>query len=334
MKVGQQRLSDLQAQIANVNTQAQVLRSQLGMNSQQALQTTAVSQSTSVQDALKKLQDIEAQLAIERSRFTESNPVILDLKTKAENLRQVLQGRVSETLRGNSTTPTLQIGALQQELTAELAKLEARQLGLISELNNLRTTQVNYQQQALNLPKLEQQQQALEQQSQDARTEYTSLLARYQGSQLAENQNADNVRIVSDAVVPISPTSSNLIYYLASGLLGLLSAGVMIFILEVKGKSIKTCDRAQQRFGFPVLGIIPEYHASLYYDLSNQSHREPSYIQIEEAYRILRANLKSLHLGKSSVIVFTSSVPREGTSTVCANLAIAMARIEHKIQRI
>jgi capsular exopolysaccharide synthesis family protein len=53
---------------------------------------------------------------------------------------------------------------------------------------------------------------------------------------------------------------------------------------------------------------------------------------VSEAYRMLRANLKFMSADKElKVIVVTSSVPKEGKSTVAANLAVAMAQIERKV---
>jgi capsular exopolysaccharide synthesis family protein len=51
-----------------------------------------------------------------------------------------------------------------------------------------------------------------------------------------------------------------------------------------------------------------------------------------EAYRMLQANLEFLSPDKElKVIVVTSSVPKEGKSTISANLAIAMAKLGRRV---
>jgi capsular exopolysaccharide synthesis family protein len=124
---------------------------------------------------------------------------------------------------------------------------------------------------------------------------------------------------------------------LLSSLLSLATA----LVLEARDKSIRTVDEARNLFGFTLLGVIPSFKKSEKITLRNgdlerstpeivvrNSPRSP----FSAAYRMLQANLKFLSSDKElKVVVVTSSVPKEGKSTVSANLAVAMAQLGRKV---
>ncbi|MEH2272572.1 MAG: CpsD/CapB family tyrosine-protein kinase, partial [Nostoc sp.] len=89
------------------------------------------------------------------------------------------------------------------------------------------------------------------------------------------------------------------------------------------------------------LGIIPNLNNFNKYLIGNEDMeqyskrlvvRDMPRSPINEAYRMLRSNLKFISADKElKVIVVTSSVPKEGKSTVAANLAVTMAQMERKV---
>jgi uncharacterized protein involved in exopolysaccharide biosynthesis len=81
----QQNRADVQAQVANLDTQAAALRNQLGMNPEQAMAVTALSQSTGVQEVLTQPQAVESQLAVEQTRLT--------LVSQLANILQIIEER-------------------------------------------------------------------------------------------------------------------------------------------------------------------------------------------------------------------------------------------------
>ncbi|ACC80089.1 GumC family protein [Nostoc punctiforme] len=339
----QKQFSQVQSQIANVNAQSQDIRKQLNMNSKQALAQTSLSQSPGLQDILKEVQQLESQLALRRTVLQESHPEIINLKYKLKALKNIIQQRVTQVVGTNEIqwNGNLQIGALQQQLTGEMLRLESTRLGLVSQAAALSKLQAVYKEKLKTLPRLEQQQRQLERKVQASQSTYTLLLQKLQESQIAENQNVGNASLIAEAEIPDQPISSNMLSYFSSGLLAVLATLATIYILEIRDKSIKTVDEAKQLIGFPLLGVIPTFskHQKSYVsdeqiDLSTSKlvvkGTYPS--QIIEAYRMLRTNLKLKGGDKQlKVIVVTSSVPREGKSTVAANLAIVMAQMDHQV---
>ncbi|MDZ7959726.1 MAG: polysaccharide biosynthesis tyrosine autokinase [Aulosira sp. DedQUE10] len=339
----QKQIGDAQSQIANINAQAEDIRRQLSMNSQQAIATTSLSQSPGVQDILKEIQQVESQLAARRTILQNNHPEIINLETRLESLKKILQQRIKQVV--GITQPqvngNLQIGALQQQLTGELVRLESNRLGLFGQVAALSNLQAAYKQRLNTLPRLEQQQRQLERKVQASQSTYLLMLQKLQESQIAENQNVGNASLVSEAQVPDKPISSPMVSYLSAGLVAILASVATMYVLEVRDKSIKTVDEAKDLLGLTLLGVIPSIGKS---KKSTRGHEElelyPSRLvvrdtprsPISEAYRMLRANLKFMSADKElKVIVITSSVPGEGKSTVAANLALAMAQMERQV---
>jgi polysaccharide biosynthesis transport protein len=341
----QKQSSQVQSQIANVNAQSQDISKQLNMSSKQALAQTSLSQSSGLQDILKEVQQLESQLAVRRTILRELHPEIISLKNKLEALKKIIQQRTTQVL--GTTQPQLngnfQIGALQQQLTGNLIGLESTRVGLVSQAVTLSKLQEVYKQRLKTLPRLEQQQRQLERKVQASQSTYSLLLQKLQESQIAENQNVGNASLVSEAQIPDQPISSNMLSYLSSGLLAVIAALATIYILEVRDKSIKTVDEAKELIGLTLLGVIPTFSKPRKSDFRDEKlglsssrlvvkNKNTSHSAISEAYRMLRANLKFKGGDNElKVIVVTSSVPREGKSTVAANLAIVIAQMENKV---
>lgn len=339
----QQKIGDSQAQIANINAQSEDMRKQLSMNSQRAVAMTSVSQSSGVQDILKEIQQLESQLAAKRTILQDSHPEIISSEDKLKALKNILQQRVKQVV--GTTQPqvegNLQAGALQQELTGELVRLQSTRMGLESQVAALTSLQAGYQERLQTLPRLEQQQRQLERKVQASQSTYLLMLQKLQESQIAENQNIGNASLVSEALVPDQPISSAMLSYLSAGLLATLAALATMYVLEARDKSIKTVDEAKELLRFTLLGVIPFFNLPKKSLRSNEELelyssslvvRDYPRSSISEAYRMLRANLKFMSADKElKVIVVTSSVPGEGKSTVAANLALAIAQMERNV---
>ncbi|MGF1938667.1 MAG: GumC family protein [Nostoc sp. ChiQUE02] len=339
----QQQISEAQSRFADAEAQTQGIRKQLGMNSQQAVVMTSLSQTSGVQDILKEIQQLESQLAARRTVLQDNHPQIIDLVYKLQSLNGLLQQRIQNVVGTNSSqlNSNFQLGELQQQLSARLVELESNRLGLASQITTLSGLQAAYKQRLNNLPRLEQQQRQFERKVQAAQSTYSLLLQKLQESRIAENQNLGNASMISEAEIPEESISSPMFLYLSTGLLASFAALATVYLLEKVDKSIKNVEQAKELLNFTLLGIIPDLNNSKKYIRGNEELelyskrlvvRDMPRSPINEAYRMLRANLKFMSADKElKVIVVTSSVPREGKSTVAANLALIMAQMERKV---
>ena len=336
------QISEAQAKLADANSQTEALRSKLAMNSQAAVDASSLSQSPGVQRALEELQKVESDLAIAQARYLETHPTVIDLKSKKAYLESLLKGRVRQVIGPKQETKgNLQVGALKQQITTDLVRLEAGRLGLGSQVSALSNVLAAYKQRTNDLPKLKQQKRQIERDVEAAQSTYETLLKRLEEIRVEENRSVGNARLVEVAQVPDGPISANMLRTLALGnVLGILLAISTALILDSLDTSIKTVKEAREIFGYTLLGMIPFFGKSLKTTRNRGSEdyaariivRDTPCSPISEAYRILKANLSFLNSDKQlKVIVVTSSVPQEGKSTLSANLAVAIAQSERRV---
>lgn len=333
------QINTTEAALANANARYATLQQQIGMSSAQAVATNSLNQAGGIQKLLEESQQLEDRLATERTRLQEDHPTIVNLKLRQAALKALLDKRIANT---NSPVQgaNLQIGESKQKLNEELVQSEAERLGLAKQLALLSSTQETYKQRANVFPKLEQNQRELERQLQASQSTYQSLLQKLQELKVAENQNTGNASIVEPALVPDKASIKLRVMILGLGIIvSALLAGATIIILEVRDTSVKTLKEAQELFGYTFLGTIPmlgkkansrgkDAEATIPELPVRDMPRSP----LSEAYRMLQANLKFLSSDKPlRVIVVTSSVPKEGKSTVSANLATAMAQLGYRV---
>ena len=339
------QLSEAQVKLADANTQSEALRNKLlGMNSQEAIAASSVSQSPGVQRALEELQQIESQLAAGRALYQETHPTIVNLKSKKASLEALLKGRVEQVVGVQKQEPNgnLQVGELKQQITADLVRLETQRLGLASQVSALSNVLAAYKQRTTALPRLKQRKRELERGVKAAQATYETLLRRLEETRVEENRAVGNARLVEEAEVPERPVASNKVSNMTLGnLLGILLAIGTALVLDALDRSIKTVKEAREVFGYTLLGLIPFFGKSEKFtdrDGDPQQSALKIVVQdtprspISEAYRMLKANLGFISSDKQlKVLVVTSSVPQEGKSTVSANLAVTMAQSGRRI---
>jgi capsular exopolysaccharide synthesis family protein len=338
------QIAQAQARLAEATAQSEAFRNQLGLNREEAVAVTSLSQSPGVQEVLTELQKVQTQLAAERRRFLDTAPMVATLNRKEAELNALLQERVDQSLGSQQNVPVknLQIGKLKQDLTANFVQSEVQRSGLASQLNDLYKTRATYKNRSNTLPQLEQNQRELERRIQASQTTYETLLNKLQEAQVAENQTVGNARIISTAQVPNKKAGPNKKKYLAAGgLVGILLGIVTAFWLDLTDKSVKTLKEARELFGSTLLGIIPVFGKSgkarppagdFERIVPRIVARDMPRSVIAQAYQMLQANLKFLSSDKQlKAIVVTSSVFKEGKSEVSANLAAAMAQVGRRV---
>ncbi len=336
------KIVETQASLADATARSRNLQEQVGLSPSQAMGTNSLNQSAGVQKVLAEIQQLEDQLAVQRTRFRETYPTIVNLKLQEATLKTLLKKRVRQTLGSVEQLPNgnLQIGESKQRLIEEFAKSEVERSGLASRLAKLTNAQATYKQRVKILPRLEEDQRELQRQLDAAQSTYELLLKKLQEVRVAENQNLGNARIIEPASIPeqASPIKSAIIL-IVGGMLGVLLAVATVFVLEVRDTSIKNLKEAKELFGYTLIGAIPTLKKKATPRSKDTESTVPELpvrdtprSPVCEAYRMLQANLKFLSSDKAlQVIVVTSSVPKEGKSKVSANLAATIAQLERRV---
>ncbi|MBW4687799.1 MAG: polysaccharide biosynthesis tyrosine autokinase [Komarekiella atlantica HA4396-MV6] len=332
-----EQITQVQANLVDVETRLKLLQRQLKLNSQQAIDIGNLSQSRGVQQVLAEYQQVQNELAVAQTRYTNRHPTIANLTTKREALRKQLGIRVSQNLdeKLSVSEQSLQIGGLKQNLVAQLVQSNVERSALANRVMLLKNAYASSQKRLSVLPQLQQKQQQLERQLQVAQSTYEELLKRLQEVEVV-NQDVGNARVVSAASIPNRDISPRIYLKLAvGGLLGIMLGVGTALLLEALDKSQKTVKQAKQLLGYPLLGTIPhlgqnkggsrEYFAPL-------SVRDNPNSAVSSAFEMLQMNLNlTLFDRPLQVVAVVSSTPGEGRSFVAANLAIAKARMGRRV---
>jgi capsular exopolysaccharide synthesis family protein len=161
--------------------------------------------------------------------------------------------------------------------------------------------------------------------SERAGSQGRALRERADQLQLLGSLQTGNAELVQRASAPTAPTSPRVFRDTAVGVvLGILMAIAVALGLERLDTRIRDAHEAEEIFGRPILGTVPQTRAldmRQRAGLPSGPHRE--------AFLLLRANLRYFNVGDevNSVLV-TSAAPGDGKSTIGSNLAIAIAMTE------
>jgi capsular exopolysaccharide synthesis family protein len=337
------QLAESKAELDNTRAQTTALQQRVGLNSTAARAVNAVSQSPGVQQVVGQLQKLEAQLTTQRTRYQPAHPAIIALEEQRTALQQLLQERVRQVVGSpQSLRRGLQIGKSEQELVDKFVNTEVTRLGLANKVQSLRQSLVANQQRATLLPRLQQQQRYLQRQLETAKANYEILVKRLQEVQIAENQNMGNARIVAIAPVPKQAVASKRSLMLGGGvLLGGLLYILTASVLDLRDPSLKTVKDVRAAFAYTCLGLIPllRKQHGLPRVMGRASSaglelpvRDAPFTAGSEAYRMLQSNLRFLNPDRPiQTVTVTSATSGEGKSTVAANLALALAEMNHRV---
>jgi succinoglycan biosynthesis transport protein ExoP len=148
---------------------------------------------------------------------------------------------------------------------------------------------------------------------------YNGLLQRFKEVSAEAGVTSNNISVIDRAEPPLLPISPNpKVNIILSLLAGLVIALATVAALETFRDGVRDPDEVEQRFGVPLLGVIPRLKGPeavlQLIDLSSD---------ISEAYQTVRASVElSSENGAPKTIAITSSRAGEGKSTT----ALAMAR--------
>ncbi len=340
-KYGVEALKDLsgditkaQALLSDASSRSVALQKELELTTQQAVELSNLNQSTGVQQVLAEYQKAQDELAVLQTRFTREHPKVRDLEAKVQALREQLEKRVGTIVDTKQpvSEKNLQIGQLKQTLTLDLVKSEVDRLAVNNQVQVLQTAYLNYQGRLAAIPRLEQQQRALERKLQVAQSTYQQVLKQLQEVEVVEQQKVGNARVVSAAEVPEKPVSPKIPLNLAlGGFLGIILGVGAALLLEAMDKSLKSVEQAKRLLGYPLLGTILQLGGSKGNGDDLPVLNDP-YSPATSAFEMLVTNLNfTLSDQQLRVIAVTSSVAGEGKSFVAANLAVAKVQMGYRV---
>lgn len=288
---------NLQNRINQVQNQISLLQTQINDISSSTVQEQLVQVEAQIQDLQSQVITLESNT----STYNEITATTEEKKQYEDDLFNLTQ--------------TKAILSLYQEIYTNLVVLgEPLESGnnSTSQLNQLQTTLTLYQQ------------------------IYISSISSLENIRLMRAQNMPNVVQVEPAAAPRSPISPNPTRTaLLAGLVGLIAAAGISFLVEYLDDTIKTPDDVKNILGLSVIGLVAEVKSK---GSNKKAETEAIFVAnqprspISESFRSLRTNLEFSSLDKPiHTILVTSSGAAEGKTTISVNLAVILAQGRKKV---
>ena len=299
--------------------------------------TQASSYASTEESIRKNITQVEGQISTLQSQFNQlSGEKIQTQLNQVNDQITALQDQIS-----NLST---EIGPL-----AILPKLTAEQSSQLSEkqaqLTQLQNQLAQYQQIRINLEIVGRPASTSSDQGGDIRIQllqstldqyqhiYLDLLDSLQKVQLARSQSAptiDQIEIATPPTEPVRPQPR--IYTILGGIVGLILAIGLIFIIEYLDDTLRTSQDVQQGLGVPVLGYITDVQ-SLSNTTIGSSFVWQLYSQTSEAINALRTNLEFAGAQSSLKTLLLLGVNEliKGNASISTDLAVSYAQSGNEV---
>lgn len=198
-----------------------------------------------------------------------------------------------------------------------------------SQVNSLRISVDKAKDEYRKLTTLESKRKILQREVETNQQLYDSFFTRLQETNEVDGFETANARVLDKAIVPMKPIKPKKSLILAISIVLSIGFGVLVAILiDFLNSGIRSVDDVERKLGQQMMGLIPwqphkkKEHLPLREFFNTGNH------VFSEALRTLRTSIQLLDLtGDKKVIMITSSVPKEGKTTVSINLAFAMGQL-------
>lgn len=158
---------------------------------------------------------------------------------------------------------------------------------------------------------------------------YDSFFTRLKETSEVEGFETANARVLDKATVPLEPAKPNKKLLVLGAFVISLGFGVFVAILlDFLNSGIRSVDDVERKLGQRMMGLIPWQPHKKKEDLPLREFFNKEHHAFVEAVRTLRTSLQLLDLtGEKKVTMVTSSVPKEGKTTVAINLAFSLGQL-------
>ncbi len=289
-----------------------------------------------IQELRTQIQDLTAKKSQLLARYTEEYKEVIAVTEEIKKRENIL----ATTEKENTAIIERDEKKIKQDVAKEVLT------GMAGELDAARKRE-NQLQQAYDLEIAEANQQGV------ATTKLTTLMREIDTNRslldtyiqrqkeqelMISSSRPDNIKISTEAIVPVSPIGPNRSRNIIVAFLISLAAGIgLAFLLDYLDDSVKTSDDIGRLLRLPTLALIP--HQSLLEKRkllpgkanptgsSSLIALEDNRSAMAEAYRHLRTSLLFSSAGRPpKTILITSSQPSEGKTTTAINTAITLAQ--------
>lgn len=273
---------------------------------------TEVLESPLIQNLRQQEATVERRAAELASEFGPKHPRIITVEAEMADLQAKIRSEVNRIVDG---------------LRNEVAVARARVAALSGALNDLKRRMGDLNEADVQL-------RALEREAQANRALFETFLTRSKETDTQEGFQQADALIISRATIPEAPSypRKKLLLAFAVGIAGLVGI-LLAFVVEKLDHGFRSMEQVESMMGAAPLGLVPALKG-----VTAIGKSPPHYIlekpasAYAEAIRSLHTNLLLSDVDKTpKVILLTSSLPREGKTSVALSLANLMASVGKKV---
>ena len=285
------RLTDVsvrESEVAAITSQLEAWK----RNGGDPLSIPAVAQDPSVQDLAKQYNDLNRELGKLLAKFTPKHPEVLKKQDEIKALRDRID-----------TQANIVLGTYRNQLSA----LRGQRANLTQDLDAARR-------EGLQFVEGSSKDEALTQSSAAIKKYMDLIYDKMREIQVSGSLLSSNIRLVEPAQPPVAPVKPNKRMNLLMGLL----FGLMLSVGSVVGwqyldTTVKSVEDLESRMGVPLLTMVPKFGP------------ETDKVGAESFQTLRTALVFASENQQNNVILITSASPKEGKTSVAANLAKTMA---------
>jgi len=162
---------------------------------------------------------------------------------------------------------------------------------------------------------------------------HDALLERAREIEATTGTDISNIQVVDHATLPVAPIKPKVkLNLLLAIVVGLMLGVGLAFFLEYLDNTVKGLDEISDRFGIPILGVLPEVDEKEREGLDHLVVSDPR-AGFSEAIRVTRVSIQLSAAAdvETRSLLITSTIEREGKSTIAANMAQAFAAAGERV---
>jgi capsular exopolysaccharide synthesis family protein len=333
----QQQQRQLELQLEGITSQIRSLEEKLGLSSDEAYVSSALSADPIIANLRAQLQQVETQMAVLLKDIRPEHPQVMTLKKQQQAFEEEIRKRAMEVIRGDGDTAPL-VANIRQESSLDPARQQ-----LANTLVNLKTQQEALQQQFISIIRSEQElrqrfstipnkqleRTRLEDQLKLRKSLHDQMQQKLVDARAAEVETVSSLGLGKqpsvEAAVASAPKSLPMTLAVG-GFVGLLVSAGLVFLLDTLEGIFYTPEdlrEAIRQRDVAVLGMLPLIESFIPGSSPILTRPNSPYT---EYYERFRSNLRLADSKSLRVVMVTSTIDTEGKTVTAYNLAIASAR--------
>jgi polysaccharide biosynthesis transport protein len=324
----------------------------VGLSSEGNLSTTMLTQDSGYQALFTQLKELEFKYNQESVRFSPENPLVVSLKEKRDGVLVLLRARAQQVLKRQVGDTELTQGGianfsnnLAQNLANKQAELETSLVAQTAQAQSLEAVYQQVQTQIAQLPGLQKQYTELQREYQISSQELTAFLQKVQELKIVNAEQVVPWRLLDPPEYPNFPMSPDVPRQMGLGAIGSVLAGILVSVgLNKLDDRVDNPDSVKAMTGMPILSLIPRVddleqssatRGGTFLQTTKGKSKDYSYWSFIESIRTL-----ALGIGLTSdrddkqagkIIAMTSSLPKEGKSTIAFHTANTLAELGYRV---